>query len=272
MSEQISKREGKVGKDGAGYKVYIQPEEAEKVGIKPGDKVDVIVNPEGSITLRAAAPPNLYEKFLQNAIEGGVEFGEPIEVGDAFIIPIMSKSDEVPPRDYVTVPEALAMGNLRFNDTGGISGVHVTNTGSIGVLVVQGQVLEGGTQPRTIITNMILAPNQDIVLPARCVHSTRPIQAGAKMTIVGMAPRNVAFSLMQPQYKVDQNRVWGDIRCVAGTCVIVSSRFAEANVSLSTANWAAQNDLSAVIHSCGDVALFAGNIVDQKVRKQWLSR
>lgn len=273
---EISKREGKVCKDGSGYKVYIRPEEAEKIGVNPGDSVDVTVNPDGSIILRASPPPNLYEKFLNNAIQGGVEFGEPIEIGDAHIIPIMSKDDDFPERNYVTVPEALAMGNLRFTDTGGISGVHVTNQGSLGVLIVQGQVFEGSTQPRTIVTNMILAPNQDIVLPARCVHSSHPITPNAKMTIAGMAPRTMCFNLMQPSNKVDQHRVWGEVNCIMGTTVKMPEIFARNNVQLNTSRWADTSDLTTAIHSLGNVASFAAGQVDKNVDKKkvktWVSK
>jgi len=268
MSKDISKREGKIAKDGTGMKVYIKPEEAQKAGIALGDNVSVVVNPDGTITIKPAAPPNLYEKFLQNAIDGGVEFGDPIEVGDSYVIPILTKSEQAMPRDYITVPEAIAMGQLRFTDTGGIQGVHVTNTGNMGVLVLQGQVFEGATQPRTIITNMILAPNQDVVLPARCVHSSHPINANAKMTIAGMSPRNVSFSLMTPQSKVDQQRVWGEVGCIMGTCVTVVKSFKDAGVVFNTDVWHGSNDLTHAMHEVGQAAMFACSNVDAGILRR----
>jgi len=271
----ISKREGKVAKDGTGMKVYLNPEEAEKIGIKLGDPVDIIVNPDGSITIKAAAPPNLYEKFLQNAVDGGVEFGDPVEVGDSFIVPIMTKSEQALVRDYITVPEAVSMGWLRFNDTGSIGGVHVTNTGNMGVLVVQGQVFEGDTQPRTVVSTLIVAPNQDVVLPARCVHSSHPITPGAKMTIAGMTPRTVAFSLMTPKSRVDQTRVWGEVGCVMGTTVAIHKQFRDANVQFNSQDWRGHNDLTQAMHAIGQSAMFACNTVDEVMRKRqpkWESR
>lgn len=276
MPNEMSKREGKLAKDGTGFKVYIKPDEAQKAGITPGDNVDILVNPDGSITIKPAAPPNLYEKFLQNAIDGGVEFGDPVEVGDSFIVPIMTKSEQAFPRDYVTVPEAIAMGYLRFTDTGGINGVHVVNTGNMGVLILQGQVFEGATQPRTIITNMILGANQDVVLPARCVHSTHAIQANAKMTIAGMAPRTVLFSLMRPKSKVEQQRVWGDVGCVMGTTVTVAQSFADAGIQLRTSEWRNHTDLTMAMADSRPAALFACSSVDEHLRrkgvKEWVSK
>ena len=257
MSKEISKREGKVAKDGTGMKIYIKPEEAQKAGITLGDNVNVIVNPDGSITIKPTPPPNLYEKFLQNAIDGGVEFGDPVEVGDSFVIPILTRSEQAMPRDYVTVPEAIAIGQLRFTDSGGIQGVHVTNTGNVGVLILQGQVFEGATQPRTIITNMILGPNQDVVLPARCVHSSHPINANAKMTIAGMSPRNVSFSLMTPKSKVDQQRVWGEVGCVMGTTVTVARSFLDAGIDFRTETWHLSNDLTHAMGGMRQAANFA---------------
>ena len=268
MSQEISKREGKVAKDGTGNKVYLKPEEVEQLGIKTGDPVDVTVNADGSITIRPAAPPNLYEKFLEKAVGGGVDFGEPIEVGDAHIIPIFAKSDDTPPRDYVTVPEALALGWLRFTDTGGISGIHVTNTGNKGVLVVQGQVFEGGTQPRTIVTNMILAPNDNVVLPAACVHSSRPIVPNAKMTIAGMSPRTVAFGLMTPRSKINQQRVWGDVCCVMGTTVCMPQSFIMANVTLNQSAWKGNNDLTESMHSLNNVVSYVADSVEMAIQRR----
>lgn len=275
MPEQISKREGKLAKDGkTGMKVYLKPEEVETLGLKPGDNVNVIANADGSITIRPVAPPNVYEKFLSNMIVGGVELGDPIEIGDAHIIPILAKQI-LPARDYLTVPEAMSRGWLRFTDTGGISGVHVTNTGSLGVLILQGQVLEGSTQARTVISNLILAPNESIILPARCVHSTRAIQANAPMTLSGMAPRTVAFGLMVPKSKVSQQRVWGDIGCVMATTVPISSFFTNANVKIDQSAWLQTTDLSRAVKSLNQVSNFvAANVESHLTGKKlkWESK
>lgn len=263
MSENISKRPGKVGKDGrSGFKVHLSKEEMDKAGLSPGAEVDVIVGSNGAILLKPRAPANLYEKFLKNAVRGGVEFGEPIEMGDAHIIPIFAKEEQAP-RDYLTVPEAQAY--LRFTDTGRIGGVHLSNTGDKGVLVLQGQVFEGGgaTQPRVVTSNLVLGANKDIELPSKCVHASKPIQANAPMKFAGMTPRSVAFAITQPENKISQQRIWGDVNCLMGTTVTTAALFAD--VALNTEGWKQSDDLTRTFQNLGQVANFVTARVEESI-------
>ena len=261
MSEEtLVKRIGKVSKSGAGSEIYLKDEELEKVGIKQGDEVSIEMKADGTILVKKHSPiSNVFLDFLRQ-----LDYGEAVKVGDTFVIPIFAK--EVNERDYVTVKEAMANQQLQIRDTGSIDRVSVSNIGDKGILITQGQVLEGSTQSRAVVTNLILRANESYEVPTRCVYSTEPIRARAPMQFKGIAPRQVAFFATAPSDKVSQGITWQAISAFADRCSTAQDRLADEGFSphINELRMASgSQDLAKHLESLSSL----GNIIDEKVRK-----
>lgn len=235
MSEAILvKREGKVTRSGAGSSIYIKDEELEKAGIAKGEPVDVTVTADGKIVIKPkGVVSNVFLKFLAR-----LHFDDAIKVGDAHIIPLVI--DRVISKDYITVKEAQANQLLRFSDTGRIDRIAVSNLGDKGVLITQGQILEGKSQSRASTTNLILQGNESVEIPAKCVHSVQPIRAHAEMKFSSLVPRQVAHTLTLPTKKISQHHTWAGIKDMSASFMAyassLNSSFADSGPQLRLAS------------------------------------
>jgi len=119
-------------------------------------------------------------------------------------------------------------------------------------------VIAGGTQPRTVITNALVAPNKTVEVPTRCVHSTRAIMPRAKLEPVGLVPRSIAFDLTSTSDTVNQHQVWSNVSCLLGTIIPVfhlsSTAFYDVANDSSTSWKAAKTDLTKAIRTFTSVA------------------
>jgi len=245
--EVILKREGKISRSGHGAGVYLSKEELEKIGLDVGDEVEIEVTADGKIVLKPK--PIIYHKLISDALVGLV-LGDVMDIGGAQIIPLyLPKKPEE--RDYITIKEAIEEHKVEIRDSGVISTVIISNTGDRSVFVAHGLVIEGGTQPRTVVTNALISPNKTVGLPSRCVHQIRGISRGAKMKPIGFAPRQIAFGLTTTTDRINQHSIWSNISAfLDGTSVTYESVAPQflCLVDNSTKWRSTAGDLSRAIH------------------------
>ena len=119
-----------------------------------------------------------------------LQLGEPVQVGNVAIVPILRNVSEA--RDYVTLKEAKA----EVKDTGNISRIAIRNLDTTPIFVRSGSIFEGiGTQSRGIIVSVVVAPGEEVVAEARCVHRSHPIYRESTFKYAGSAPIEVSLSL-----------------------------------------------------------------------------
>jgi len=212
MSEVVVlKKERKVRQWGPSKRaggIYLGSEELKKAGLEIGDEVDITVTADGRIVIsKKGVKPNVFLKFLSQ-----FKLGEATKVGDSFIIPIVVEDDKVEERDYITFKEAE---EVRFSDTGRIDRVAVSNLSGSKVFIPHGIVMTGGTQSRASLVSAILGSGEGCEIPVKCVHASHPIRPGSTVRPIGVVPRTVSATLMQPSSQVSQHTTWASVSLAA---------------------------------------------------------
>jgi len=207
MSRVVLRREGRVRRWGpSGYGVYLTKEELKRIGLEPDKPVNIEVTREGKIVI--TPKPAGIEDFLD--FIGRFEYGEPIRIGEAIVIPLLAR--EVGERDYITYKETEGV-NIR--DTGRIDRMVISNMSTNNVFFPQGTVLKGRTQSRALVASLVLEAGESCEVPVRCVHRSGPIYSGETVKPEGLAPRPVAYSITAPHIDVSQSATWRDISTFA---------------------------------------------------------
>jgi len=97
-------------------------------------------------------------------------------------------------RGYITLAEAKA---VDIEDTGKIDAVKVTNKGSEHLYVSRGEIFKGDTQERAAIHGYMIAPNSSLNVAVRCIHHSKGINPGSKMSYGGKTPYMVNLDSQQ---------------------------------------------------------------------------
>lgn len=114
----------------------------------------------------------------------GFSFGvpeRPDENSLAVVLPILRSTSMK--RNYITLPETE---KVDIADTGNINKMRFTNKTEENVFVRSGTMVKGSTQERAITRSAILLPGTTVELECRCIHATRGIQQGSKVTYGGI--------------------------------------------------------------------------------------
>jgi hypothetical protein len=138
------------------------------------------------------------------------------------VIPLFTPLDDSP--EYLTLKEALEKNLLKITEvsqSGSVPELKVTNTGEVGVLLLDGEELVGAKQNRVLNTTILLREKSDTVIPVSCTEQGRWSYVSEKFQESGtvMTPklratkaRTVASSLEESrQYRSDQGTVWDTI-------------------------------------------------------------
>ena len=115
--------------------------------------------------------------------------GAPVS-GPLTLIPLVG-GRAAPP--YLTAAEALAAGTLSIGEVGGgsVPQLVLKNAGTLPVLLLDGEHLEGAMQNRVLNATVLAAPEHETVIPVSCVEQGRWGYRGIGGGAVGrvLAPR-----------------------------------------------------------------------------------
>jgi ARG/rhodanese/phosphatase superfamily protein len=103
-----------------------------------------------------------------------LEVGPPVDAGALRLFPLFSSAPPAPP--YLCGPEAEAAGVLHVGEREeGAQVPHLTVAiaGAVPVLLVEGEILLGALQNRTLNVSVLCAAPADTVIPVSCVEAGR---------------------------------------------------------------------------------------------------
>jgi hypothetical protein len=149
-----------------------------------------------------------------------LQVGDRQEVGGVSVFPLIGTRTESPP--YITGPEAFEAGLIEVNelDPPEVPSLLVTNLADVPILLVEGEMLVGGDQNRTMNVTVLCPPQSTIVVPVSCVEAGRWGARRAMSTSSRHAPgslRSVKTAMLEPlagtpsDRRSDQGRVWEEV-------------------------------------------------------------
>lgn len=149
-----------------------------------------------------------------------VEVGERTTVGGLTVFPLIGREFRAPA--YLTGPEAFGAGLLQVSelDPPEVPWLAITNLADVPVLLVEGEMLIGGDQNRTMNVTVLCPPLARTVVPVSCVEAGR---WGSRRSMTGknkhapgslratktayLEPRSADASVCQS----DQGLVWQEV-------------------------------------------------------------
>ncbi len=149
-----------------------------------------------------------------------VTIGERIEVGGLGVFPLTGRVTDSPP--YLTGPEAFEQGLIEVHelDPPQVPCLVVTNLADVPVLLVEGEMLVGGDQNRTMNVTVLCPPRSDLTVPVSCVEAgrwgaRRQVSSSSRLAPGSLRAAKTA-SLEPPSGDVgsrrsDQGRVWEEV-------------------------------------------------------------
>jgi hypothetical protein len=152
----------------------------------------------------------------------GFSFGvpeRPDENSLAVVLPILR--DTPMSRNYLTLSET---DKVDIADTGNINKMRFTNKSTENVFVRSGTIVKGGTQERAITRSAILLPGKTVELECRCIHASRGIQAGSKVSYGGLTSLDFDQMSYDREYRPrSQSTYWSNVNHVRATMMKTAS-------------------------------------------------
>lgn len=156
-----------------------------------------------------------------NDLLNNIQFGEPTSHLNAVVLPLHSAEDPLP---YLTMDEAMEQGALTITEVfekGIVSRLAAVNSGTMPVLLLDGEELLGGKQNRALNTSILVKEHSRLTLPVTCTEHARWSSSAASMAAADIImPRNVRARKLQSvsaslekraTFSSDQHGVWHDI-------------------------------------------------------------
>jgi len=149
-----------------------------------------------------------------------VQVGNGVAVGGLGVFPLTSAKVDGPP--YLTGPEAFEAGLIEVGelDPPQVPFLAATNLATVPILLVEGEMLIGGDQNRTMNVTVLCPPQARTVVPVSCVEAGR---WGARRTM-SASDRHAPGSLRATKIahletrsadasarRSDQRRVWDEV-------------------------------------------------------------
>ncbi len=102
-----------------------------------------------------------------------VQVGDGVAIGGLTVFPLIGGTVDGPP--YLTGPEAFAAGLIEVSelDPPEVPFLAVTNLADVPILLVEGEMLIGGDQNRTMNVTVLCPPRSMIDVPVSCVEAGR---------------------------------------------------------------------------------------------------
>jgi hypothetical protein len=149
-----------------------------------------------------------------------VEVGSQVEIGGLSVFPITSVNKVGPA--FLTGPEAFEAGLIEVSelDPPEVPSLAITNHADVPILLVEGEMLVGGDQNRTMNVTVLCPPHARIVVPVSCVEAGR---WGMRRTVSESnkhAPGSLRAAKIanleprmgpNPSRQSDQGRVWDEV-------------------------------------------------------------
>jgi len=131
--------------------------------------------------------------------KNGYSIGKPwrfTEHSLAAVVPIIRVTKDT--RNYRLLSEVKNL--VKIKDTGHIDKIELINRDEYPVLIKSGEILEGGTQTRTVTVSQIVMPQEKVVLDCACVYSSKGIMSGQDMAPSVYSPMPVRRKVFQGHY------------------------------------------------------------------------
>ncbi len=105
--------------------------------------------------------------------ETDIELGEEITVGALSVFPLLGRGSDVP--TYLTGPEAFEKELIQVGelDPPQVPYLQVTNLADLPLLLLEGEMLVGGDQNRTMNVTVLVPPKERTRVPVSCVEAGR---------------------------------------------------------------------------------------------------
>lgn len=148
-----------------------------------------------------------------------VELGEPWVLGPLAVFPLTAaKTGKCA---YVPGPQAFGMGLVKVEelDPPQVPFLMVENLAPVGLLLLEGEMLIGGNQNRTLNTTVVLPPFSRTVVPVSCVEAGRWGRASDVVRSRSHLPAKIRASKIATmpveegpgRWRSDQGRVWQEV-------------------------------------------------------------
>lgn len=161
------------------------------------------------------------EPIIQTFLSS-IRLGEPATDRGLTLVPVFGELGGA--SLFVTLGEALADGTLTVTEVsqgGSVPDLRARNSGTVGVLIVDGEELAGAKQNRALNTSVYIGPGQEVVIPVSCTEQGRWSYRSAKFAesghISAMALRLTAQDSVTESarrgggFRSDQGRVWAEV-------------------------------------------------------------
>ncbi|MCS7215703.1 MAG: hypothetical protein NZ826_06085, partial [Thermodesulfovibrio sp.] len=159
---------------------------------------------------------------MLNSFLSSIHFSDPQAYRDLIIFPLYS--DIVKEDGYLLLDEALKTDKFRIQEVsegGSVPELTVINELDSDVLLLEGDILVGAKQNRTINTTIIVGKGSKLTIPVSCVEQGRwsyrsRVFSSSKFSvdpdIRRMKAKTVMSSLKESgQFRADQSGIWGTI-------------------------------------------------------------
>ena len=176
-----------------------------------------------------------------SSILDGVAFGKKTHHGSLTMFPL--RSEGAGGLEYLTLTEALEAGFARVSEVsegGSVPELRLANTGSLPVLIIDGEELVGAKQNRVANLTIMAPARATITIPVSCVEAGRWRYSREDFTAsktvhfaMGRAVRTKSVSeslCCEQSRRSDQGRVWRDISAKAERMHAASSTSAMAAI------------------------------------------
>jgi hypothetical protein len=149
-----------------------------------------------------------------------LEVGDRQDIGGLGVFPLTGTRTASPP--YLAGPEAFESGLIEVSelDPPEVPSLLVTNLADVPILLVEGEMLVGGDQNRTMNLTVLCPPRSIIIVPVSCVEAGRWGARRTMSTSSRLAPgslRSIKTAMLEPRRghasdrRSDQGRVWEEV-------------------------------------------------------------
>jgi hypothetical protein len=149
-----------------------------------------------------------------------LEVGDRQDIGGLSIFALSGTRTASPP--YLTGPEAFEAGLIEVSelDPPEVPSLVVTNLADVPILLVEGEMLVGGDQNRTMNVTVLCPPRSIIIVPVSCVEAGRWGSRRAMAATSRHAPgslRSIKTATLESRdahssdRRSDQSRVWDEV-------------------------------------------------------------
>lgn len=158
---------------------------------------------------------------LTELLKSGLEPGPHRRAGALTLVPLFGGA---PAMDYLPASVAIGSGLLEIAelDGGSVPQVAAHNLGRLPVLLVDGEHIEGAMQNRVLNTTVLIAAQQETLLPVACVEHGRwhyersaAFATSEDLAYPRLRAKNAATSGLSARMSrgrgVDQSEVWADV-------------------------------------------------------------